>query len=39
LIALYTTRYNEVLARLKNLGEGLNKKDNFRIDAPRLQVT
>ena len=39
LIALYTTRYNEVLARLKNLGEGLNKKDNFRVDAPRIQVT
>jgi hypothetical protein len=39
LIALYTARYAEVLQRLKNLGEGLGKRDNFRVDAPRIQVT
>ena len=39
LIALYTARYAEVLQRLKNLGEGLDKRDNFRVDAPRVSVT
>ncbi len=39
LIALYTARYAEVLQRLKNLGEGLDKRDNFRVDAPRIPVT
>lgn len=36
LVALYRQRYDEALGRLKVLGEGLDKRDNFRIDAPRL---
>jgi hypothetical protein len=39
LMALYKGRYDEALARLKNLGEGLNKRDNFRVDAPRVTPT
>lgn len=33
---LYRQRYEEVLGRLKNLGEGMNKRDNFRLDLPRV---
>lgn len=36
LIALYRARYDEALARLKALGEGMNKRDSFRIDAPKI---
>jgi len=36
LVALYRTRYDEALARLKVLGEGQDKRDQFRIDAPRI---
>lgn len=36
LVALYRQRYDESLGRLKVLGEGMDKRDNFRIDAPRL---
>jgi len=36
LVALYTARYQDALSRLKNLGEGFDKRDSFRIDAPRM---
>lgn len=36
LIALYRGRYDEAIGRLKMLGEGMNKRDNFRIDLPRI---
>lgn len=36
LIALYKGRYDESIARLKMLGEGMNKRDNFRLDMPRI---
>lgn len=37
--ALYQNRYNEALARLKNLGEARNKTDALRRDDPRPRVT
>lgn len=36
LVALYRSRYDEALARLKVLGEGQDKRDNFRLDLPRI---
>jgi hypothetical protein len=39
LMTLYKGRYDEALARLKNLGEGFNKRDSFRIDSPKLIPT
>lgn len=36
LIALYKGRYDESIARLKMLGEGMGKRDNFRLDMPRI---
>lgn len=36
LTALYRARYDEAMGRLKVLGEGGNKRDNFRIDLPRI---
>jgi hypothetical protein len=36
LVALYRQRYDEALGRLKVLGEGQNKRDNFRLDLPRI---
>ena len=36
LIALYRGRYDESIARLKMLGEGMGKRDNFRLDMPRI---
>jgi len=33
---LYRQRYEEVLGRLKVLGEGMDKRDNFRLDLPRI---
>lgn len=36
LIALYKGRYDESIARLKMLGEGMGKRDNFRLDMPRV---
>ena len=36
---LYRQRYDEALARLKNLGEGMDKRDNFRLDMPRIAPT
>jgi hypothetical protein len=39
LVALYRQRYDEALARLKNLGEGMDKRDNFRLDMPRIAPT
>jgi hypothetical protein len=39
LTALYRQRYDEALGRLKNLGEGMDKRDNFRIDLPRIAPT
>ena len=34
LIALYKGRYDESIGRLKMLGEGMGKRDNFRLDLP-----
>jgi hypothetical protein len=39
LTALYRARYDEVLGRLKVLGEGHDKRDNFRLDLPRIMPT
>lgn len=36
LIGLYRQRYDEALARLKVLGEGMDKRDSFRLDLPRV---
>lgn len=37
--ALYRARYDEALGRLKVLGEGQDKRDNFRLDLPRIVPT
>jgi hypothetical protein len=37
--ALYRQRYDEALGRLKVLGEGQDKRDNFRLDLPRIMPT
>jgi hypothetical protein len=37
--ALYRARYDEALGRLKVLGEGQDKRDNFRLDLPRIMPT
>ena len=37
--ALYRQRYDEALGRLKVLGEGQDKRDNFRLDLPRILPT
>jgi hypothetical protein len=39
LTALYRARYDEALGRLKVLGEGQDKRDNFRLDLPRVMPT
>jgi hypothetical protein len=39
LAALYRARYDEAMGRLKVLGEGQNKRDNFRLDLPRIAPT
>lgn len=39
LAALYRARYDEALGRLKVLGEGQDKRDNFRLDLPRIVPT
>ena len=39
LTALYRARYDEALGRLKVLGEGQDKRDNFRLDLPRIMPT
>jgi hypothetical protein len=39
LAQLYRSRYDEVMGRLKDLGEGKDKRDNFRIDLPRIIPT
>jgi hypothetical protein len=36
LTAVYRGRYDEAMGRLKVLGEGSDKRDNFRIDLPRI---
>lgn len=36
---IYRQRYDEALGRLKNLGEGMDKRDSFRIDLPRIAPT
>ena len=36
LAVLYRSRYDEAMGRLKVLGEGSDKRDNFRIDLPRI---
>lgn len=37
LIQVYKGRYLESIARLKNLGEAMDKRDNFRRDEPRRE--
>ena len=39
LATLYRARYDEAIARLKDLGEGKDKRDNFRLDLPRIMPT
>jgi hypothetical protein len=39
LAQMYRARYDEVMGRLKDLGEGKNKRDNFRLDLPRIVPT
>lgn len=39
LMKMYNDRYMEALMRLKNLGEGFNKTDEFRVDRPRITPT
>ena len=39
MIALYTTRYNEAVAQLYNLGEGRNRMDSYRDGEPSPRVT
>jgi hypothetical protein len=39
LMKMYSDRYMEALMRLKNLGEGFNKTDEFRRDNPRITPT
>lgn len=39
LIQMYKARFMESMSRLKNLGEALDKRDNFRRDAPRTEPT
>lgn len=39
LLALYKGRYEEALGRLKVLGEGYAKRDDFRADLPRIAPT
>jgi len=39
LMKTYSDRYMEAIARLKNLGEGFNKRDEFRVDMPRINPT
>lgn len=39
LATLYRARYDEALNRLKVLGEGMDKRDNFRLDLPRIMPT
>lgn len=36
LVDLYRKRYEEAIVRLKILGEGHDKRDNFRLDLPRI---
>lgn len=36
LMKMYNDRFIEALMRLKNLGEGFNKTDSFRLDRPRI---
>ena len=38
LIGLYTTRYTEALALLKRLGDGLDKRDDYRSGQVRIPV-
>ena len=39
LIKLYNDRYREALSRLKNLGEGRNRTDEYRSTIIRQRVT
>jgi len=39
LMKTYSDRYMEAISRLKNLGEGFNKRDEFRVDMPRINPT
>lgn len=39
MMAVYEKAYMAALSRLKTLGEGYNKRDNFRIDMPRVVPT
>jgi len=39
LITLYETRFNQEVARLKNLAEARGRKDEYRYDSLRTQIT
>ena len=38
ILTLYTTRYNEALQQLGQLGDGRNKRDNYRDGTPRIEM-
>jgi hypothetical protein len=39
MLAAYNTKYNEALAQLKRLGDGLERQDAYRSGQARVQVT
>ena len=39
MLAAYNTKYNEALAQLKRLGDGLERQDAYRSGQVRVQVT
>ena len=39
MLTAYNQKYNEAIARLKNLGEGENTTDQYRDDVPRIKRT
>ena len=38
LLALYDTRFKEALVKLKELGDGKNRMDNYRAGQVRMSV-
>jgi hypothetical protein len=39
MLAVYNAKYNEALAQLKRLGDGLERQDAYRSGQARIQVT
>jgi hypothetical protein len=39
MLAAYNVKYNEALAQLKRLGDGLERQDAYRSGQVRVQVT